>query len=104
MTTNNLPSDASSLLVPIHLDAWVVKQNTEVTSWYYSDFSRLTNFESPMPEAFDVSNASQPPPGIHLHWSLPDALTHGTVTNGGQTTFPLVPNRWLVARFNTPAD
>ena len=36
-------------------------------------------------------------PGIHLHWALPDALTHGVHSSAG-TRFPRVPNRWLVTR------
>ncbi|MDB9410417.1 hypothetical protein PN434_18195 [Microcystis aeruginosa CS-558/01A06] len=37
--------------------------------------------------------------GIHLHWSLPDALTNGIARDGEQgITFPLVPNRWLIIR------
>jgi hypothetical protein len=35
--------------------------------------------------------------GIHLHWSLPDALTDGEHGING-TTFPKVPNRWLIQR------
>jgi hypothetical protein len=35
--------------------------------------------------------------GVHLHWAMPDALTHGDTTSG-QLTFPALPNRWLVTR------
>ncbi len=35
--------------------------------------------------------------GVHLHWALPDTLTRGESGEAG-TTFPLVPNRWLVTR------
>ena len=40
-------------------------------------------------------------PGIHLHWALPDGLTHGVTQNNGgqQPQFSCIPNRWLVARF-----
>jgi hypothetical protein len=38
-------------------------------------------------------------PGIHLHWALPDGLTHGSKTSAGDLEFPHVPNRWLVVRF-----
>lgn len=34
--------------------------------------------------------------GIHLHWSIPDALTTGK--HEVETTFPQVPNRWLIVR------
>jgi hypothetical protein len=37
-------------------------------------------------------------PGVHLHWALPDGLTHGSSTEGAGLQFPLVPNRWLVVR------
>ncbi len=35
-------------------------------------------------------------PGIHLHWTLPDALTRSDPTDG--KGFPQVPNRFLVVR------
>ena len=102
----NLPSDASSLVVPIHLNAWVVdSQNQEGHAWYYADFNNLSKFESVLPEAFDTSDESKPEVGIHLYWALPDALTHGEQSpDGKQFTFPCVPNRWLVVRFNTTKD
>ena len=104
MSANPLPSDSSSLLVPLNLDAWVVDSSTqEGLAWYYANYANLANFESPMPEAFDVSDASQPPIGVHLHWALPDALTHArqSGTKPALDSFPLVPNRWLIARFNS---
>jgi hypothetical protein len=102
MTISNLPGDSSSLLVPVNLEAWAVdSSNQEGLSWYYSDFSQLTNFKSPMPEAFDVSSAAKPTVGVHLHWALPDALTQGSGKSAAsQIDFPLAPNRWLIARFN----
>ncbi len=36
--------------------------------------------------------------GMHLHWALPDALTHGTAGNAGPLTFPHAPDRWVVVR------
>lgn len=38
-------------------------------------------------------------PGVHLHWALPDGLTHGSKTSTGELEFPPAPNRWLVVRF-----
>jgi hypothetical protein len=35
--------------------------------------------------------------GVHVHWAMPDALTHGD-TSSGQLAFPALPNRWLVTR------
>lgn len=99
-----LPRDSTSLLVPVHLDAWVVdSQNQAQVAWYYPDFSKLAQFESPIPAPFDVSSATRPVVGVHLHWALPDALTHGgEPATGGQFQFPFVPNRWLITRFNVP--
>jgi hypothetical protein len=39
------------------------------------------------------------PPGLHLHWALPDVLTTGH-HHRGSTQFPAVPNRWLVRRLD----
>ena len=46
----------------------------------------------------DENNKWTPPPGLHLHWSLPDALTtqRADPTSNGQLRFPNVPNRWLI--------
>ncbi|MCC9020464.1 hypothetical protein [Flavobacterium lipolyticum] len=39
--------------------------------------------------------------GIHLHWTLPKALKHSFVDEGGEAKFPFAPNRWIVARIRT---
>ncbi len=42
--------------------------------------------------------------GVHLHWFLPDALTHASDEQrpeDGKSAFPVVPNRWLVTRIHT---
>lgn len=41
--------------------------------------------------------------GVHLHWALPDGLSHGVAASGG-LDFPAVPNRWLVARLWDQSD
>lgn len=38
-------------------------------------------------------------PGAHLHWTMPDALLHGTQEENGEIRFPELPNRWLIVRF-----
>ena len=102
MATPSLPSDSSSLLVPLHLEAWVVDQwtkNAVDLARYTANYENLKNFTSPMPEPFNLPH-QDPDDGIHLHWALPDALTHGREKPSGQGfEFPTVPNRWLVARF-----
>jgi hypothetical protein len=108
MNTNILPGDASSLLVPVHLDAWVVDSaNRQSLAWYYANYDNLSSFISTMPDAFNISDASSPDLGVHLHWALPDALTHGKKPEGkanAPVEFPLAPNRWLVVRFNTTKE
>jgi hypothetical protein len=103
------------LLVPIHLDALVLSEDKMVVE-AVADFSRLPYCDGKRDVNPDVANISEEivsPPfqnqnlplkvGIHLHWSLPDALTrsrHGQDDPGNQD-FPRVPNRWLVTRCNS---
>jgi hypothetical protein len=95
-------SDSSSLLVPVHLDAWAVNtavQNGTVMRTYQAQYANLELLETPI-----ATVAGQlPETGVHLHWALPDALTRGHKADATSALeFPLVPNRWLVVRFETP--
>ena len=103
------PTDTSSLLVPIALDAWVVDSQTQQgLAWYKANYQDLASFKSPISEPFSSSGlldtdpveqiTGKPAPGVHLHWALPDALTRGRQQPDGSFEFPLVPNRWLVVR------
>ena len=96
-----LPNDKNSLLVPIAMDAWVNSAtNTQSMALYYANYNNLQNFQSPIPDPFSGSS-DIPAQGIHLHWALPDALTHGIQNSDDSFDFPLVPNRWLVVRIDT---
>jgi len=88
---------ASSLLVPMHLEAKVVLEPTAVPSLQADPFNQDSVLE----------------PGIHLHWALPDALTRArfvgedhprttpsTEAEDRTTLFPGVPDRWIVVRFD----
>ncbi|MDR6320211.1 hypothetical protein [Actinoplanes couchii] len=100
---------SGALLVPIHLDALHLTEERTVTA-PAADFTGLPYFDGQRdvngdrPYLGDAVNA-QPlhdqglilRPGVHLHWSLPDALTGGAHDDEG-TTFPVVPTRWLVTR------
>lgn len=107
------------LMVPVHLDALHLQNDKQVVS-PDADFSRLpySDYDSTKDGSGDVNPdnaflgeeiAAKPfqnqnlllKAGIHLHWSLPDALTHRS-----GTAFPAVPNRWLVIRGTTasPGD
>ena len=97
------------LMVPIHLDALHLESGQSVVE-AMADFTKLPYFDGTRDVNPDVANiseeiVSQPfqnenlslKPGIHLHWALPDALTKGVQSDKG-TTFPAVPNRWLITR------
>ena len=78
---------ARSLFVPVHLHARLVTATTASLP----GLGAATLFTDPSPGL---------PPGVHLHWALPDALTRAQVDPLAQTLrFPAVPDRWLVVRF-----
>ena len=102
------------LLVPVHLDALVLDHDQMVVE-STADFSRLpfcTGKRDINPDIPNISEEIVSTPfqnenlllkkGIHLHWSLPDALTRARPdpANPGTQDFPRVPNRWLVTRCN----
>ena len=54
--------------------------------------------EAVLPSLFQPSS-SPLEQGIHLHWALPDALTHGASNAAnGRIGFPDAPSRWIVVR------
>jgi hypothetical protein len=103
------------LLVPIHLDALWLETDLSVVE-AKCDFTRLPYWDGEREVNPDVANISeellsrpfhdrglQLRAGVHLHWSLPDALCKGANDPGGaaatpRLNFPAVPNRWLVTR------
>jgi len=106
---------SSLLLIPIHLDALPLAEDRIVVE-AMADFSRLAYLDGGQEINSDTPNlseeiVSQPfenenlrlKAGVHLHWSLPDALTKGDHSAEG-TTFPSVPNRWLVTRSKMDAN
>ncbi len=97
------------LMAPIHLDALFLQRDQAMQD-AMADFTRLPYFDGTRDVNSDIAYISEEivthpfqipnlrlGAGVHLHWALPDALTHGTHTDGS-TAFPLVPNRWLVSR------
>src|SRR5690242_16293761 len=99
------------LLVPVHLDALVLDHDQMVVETT-ADFSRLPYSNGKYDIHSDIANISEElvatpfqnenlllRAGIHLHWSLPDALTKAKYDSAtGRQIFPRVPNRWLVTR------
>ena len=101
------------LLVPVNIAALVIpSQQISGTKWVdlKPDFRGLNN-EGPAGRRFlgqDIGKGNTEltgadklyEPGIHLHWALPDGLTHGVTRNSNTgPEFPAIPNRWLVVRF-----
>jgi hypothetical protein len=108
-----LPRDPR-VLVPILVEALVVRQGGgqwAATAMKPSPASGdAVPASSLLPDPFSLRTDARPP-GIYLHWSLPDALTHGTQSSsaaaGGagaasnaNAIFPAVPDRWLVVRLS----
>ena len=112
MTAENI------LRVPIRVDGLYVDTTTLELGLPMADFSQLpynlskaTNnkgtpnlaefaFHKALGRADGVGGGLPFPKGLHLHWALPDALTTGHHHRGERTTFPSVPNRWLVRRLD----
>ncbi|MEQ8163773.1 MAG: hypothetical protein ABRQ34_09635, partial [Smithellaceae bacterium] len=92
------------LLVPVNVEALAVGENAgdrwvNLKPDFREIYSRNKVLGSQLerPAFSPVSNLYKP--GVHLHWALPDGLTHGTAEDeGGIPDFPLIPNRWLVVR------
>ena len=66
---------------------------------------RATEDEEPMPLPF--ADGSPRPPGVHLHWALPDALLRGRLQESGTDAdtglaLPVLPDRWAVVRILAP--
>jgi len=95
------------LLVPMNVEALVVGAPGGLWTNLRPDFTEL--YEARIlgsqlaPQPFNTKKEG-PPAGVHLHWALPDALTHGRQPSqaGAQTgpEFPLIPNRWMVQRIS----
>lgn len=99
-----------SVVVPVSVEAMCVGPNTDPDKVRFvgptADFSDLPARDAKgywrgKPYLADSITAFPKPtlrPGMHLHWALPDALTHGATQADGTLAFPPAPNRWLVVR------
>ncbi len=97
------------LTVPVRVDAFVARETESVVSTT-DNFDNLPYVNKHQLDInFDVANIAtsiarkplngycQLRKGVHLHWSMPDAMTEGDVEDDG-IKMPVVPNRWLVRR------
>jgi hypothetical protein len=93
------------VMVPVHLEALPVR--AAGGSW--ADCGMLTpqtgatgiSRSSLLPPPFQ-NLAGGRPPGVYLHWGLPDGLTAGAAgSDASAPKFQAIPNRWLVLRVST---
>jgi hypothetical protein len=113
ITWHDLLPRTPRVMVPIHLDALVLRQDPSQpgsqTKWADTRMSppsgsgdpvpRLSLLPDPFTELPTGDVATLRKRGVHLHWALPDGLTRG-VTADAKTpaSFPPVPDRWLIVR------
>ena len=91
----------SKLLVPMYMEALALSSDKNdgmnlSPRWENYSQSILGNVLQP-----DSSRSLNLEKGIHLHWSLPKALKHSFIAEGGETKFPYAPNRWMIVRIRT---
>ncbi|HEY1986685.1 MAG TPA: hypothetical protein VGG85_14815 [Terracidiphilus sp.] len=90
------------VMVPVALDALVVRPNQAAESWADCALKPAPQQTTPVTR-YDVlptpfAELKQPrTAGVYLHWALPDALTNG-VADGDTALFPAAPDRWLILR------
>ena len=102
----------TELIIPVDLMAYCVGrldaqgENAPVQKFagVTTDYRNQTTTEHPAFLGVNVTRdpIHQPPLsslecGVHLHWAMPDALTHASC-GSGSLEFPPLPNRWLVTR------
>ncbi|RYE13539.1 MAG: hypothetical protein EOP34_08610, partial [Rickettsiales bacterium] len=103
----------SNLLIPINVQALCIGREDSKQNIFTNqdvDFKNLPHKDEdgsyhPIDGAANISDGILAPKditleqGVHIHWTLPDAINHGKVQNH-DIEFPSVPDRWLVARIS----
>ena len=88
-------NDAATLVVPVQVDALVINEPIAKggATWnrWQMNYEKLNTFAPPMSEPFGDEVYDAPEVGVHIHWALPDGLTHGVRKPGdapGEFTYP----------------
>ncbi|MFE9220793.1 discoidin domain-containing protein [Streptomyces lavendulae] len=95
----------TDLIVPIRVNALaaneVVRRSRRFQRWEPLFGAMLDHKDSGEPLPFEnTHDLDEWFEGVHVQWELPEALTEGFYDeSGGDTHYPLVPNRWLVVRY-----
>ncbi|MGW1738443.1 discoidin domain-containing protein [Nocardia sp. NPDC001965] len=91
---------SDDLIVPIRLHTLVVNRLVRLSEpfqLWQLDFKKMIDRTGPV----ENPTGHQVTPGVQVQWELPEALAAGHYDpQTGETTFPLVPNRWLVVRYS----
>lgn len=90
------------IIVPVDLEALCIgKSPGAIFKQPPFDFTKL-NVPPYLSETAQLAGNTTQEQGVHLHWALPDAITHGDQT-ADNTNFPSIPDRWLISRvFSDP--
>lgn len=106
----SLPDTSSAtLIVPVQVDALAINEPIANggKNWnqWKMNYNQLNDYINPMPAPFTSQIPEIPDVGIHVHWALPDGLTHGVEDPDvpGEFVYPFLPTRWLVVRLVTSA-
>lgn len=93
------------VLVPMATDIFLIGSpdlNTELESTINNYYSLYLEPGAILPAPFTKGTLGV---GAHIMWTLPYSLRQGAQTETDtEVGFPLVPNRWLITRFEYPAD
>lgn len=92
------------LLVPMFADAMLIGVNNQFGNWaaVRVEYDRLP-LGNPIPGPFGTA-AAPPGIGVHLQWTLPSAMRQGAAGSNGETTFPNLPDRWVITRTRITGD
>jgi hypothetical protein len=113
ITWHSLLPRTPRVMVPIHVDALVLRQDggqwadTRMAppSGTGDPVPRLSLLPDPFTTLPDVDVAVLRKRGVHLHWALPDGLTRGTTQDASTpASFQSIPDRWLVVRMFPAQD
>ena len=107
-------TDASPLIVPVDVSAWVLNPQTAQSDPRTAhsmrgamEYSNLQAYGDPSPPPFQADDPNfvneTANHGAYVMWTLPAALRRATLDPAtGSYLFPTVPNRWLVVRHLWP--
>lgn len=89
------------LFVPVSLNGLIVGRNNSSIANLTQNYDHISRIGRP-PLSASIMNGFystiEEKAGIHLHWTMPDALLHGVQDESGKLHFPRLPNRWIIQR------